>query len=733
VTQTPAPARSRSGGANLRARLFPGDRRLWLCAAAVIGVGAIAILVSLLVPRDYFTGTNSIRTRGFPVELRKGDRVCVPDVQVPAGTGRIEMEVWAHRGPLAPIAATLSTASGRKVADASSPAGPPGRRKVEFTLPKQGSSVPGATLCLRAAAPVLVGGLADIQGNDRPLKLNGKDYPARLALWFRPPAGQQRSLLSHPGEILDRAALMRPGWVGTWTYWVLLIGVMPLLAYAAVRLLASAEDPRRSARRLAVTVGALGLLNACAWALVTTPFNAPDESEHFAYVQYFAETGHETQREGTPNPRGVYSVDESYALDTVRILSWNEAFDGRPPWTGLAEKRLVERQQADPGADRRDTGGGPTPATWAHSPAYYATLTPAYFAGRTGSSWDELTLMRFTSALYAAIVAACAFLLVRELLLRQRTLAVAAGLLVAFHPMLGFIGGAVNNDNGVNALAAVVILLTVRGIRRGLTVRSGVALGAALALLPIMKATGFALYPLVALAGLGMLVRRHSRRDLIAYATAVASVLAVFAAWSALSGLWDQPAAAASGGGGANASTAASGALDNPLGYLSYLWQVFLPPLPFMTDLFIFKWPFFNIYIERGWAAFGWYAALFPRWVYSLILVVTLAVGALGARAAWRYRDWVKRHWLEVAFVCLVPVTVLAAVEAAYFTTAPRQALAEFGRYLFPAMTALAALAVGSCLGLGRRWAPVAATGLVAGVIVLDYASQLLSLASFYT
>jgi len=40
---------------------------------------------------------------------------------------------------------------------------------------------------------------------------------------------------------------------------------------------------------------------------------------------------------------------------------------------------------------------------------------------------------------------------------------------------------------------------------------------------------------------------------------------------------------------------------------------------------------------------------------------------------------------------------------------------------------------VGACLGLGRRWAPVAATALVAGVIVLDYASQLLSLAGFYT
>jgi hypothetical protein len=81
----------------------------------------------------------------------------------------------------------------------------------------------------------------------------------------------------------------------------------------------------------------------------------------------------------------------------------------------------------------------------------------------------------------------------------------------------------------------------------------------------------------------------------------------------------------------------------------------------------------------------------------------------------------------------LVPVAVIGAVEAAYFTPTPRQVLSEFGRYLFPAITALAAIAVGSCLGLGRRWAPVAAVALAMAVVVLDYASQLLSLAGFYT
>jgi hypothetical protein len=152
-----------------------------------------------------------------------------------------------------------------------------------------------------------------------------------------------------------------------------------------------------------------------------------------------------------------------------------------------------------------------------------------------------------------------------------------------------------------------------------------------------------------------------------------------------------------------------------------------------MTDLQVARWPFFNIYIERGWGSFGWYAVQFPRTVYGIIALVTAAVGVGGVLTVRRYRDWARRNWLPLVFVALVPAVVIAAVEAAYFAPEPRQVVPEFGRYLFPAITALAAMAVGACLAFGRRHAPVAATALVSGVIVLNYASQLLTLAGFYT
>ena len=94
-----------------------------------------------------------------------------------------------------------------------------------------------------------------------------------------------------------------------------------------------------------------------------------------------------------------------------------------------------------------------------HQPAYYALLAPAYLAVRSQSTFSQLTAMRLVSALLGAIVAVCAFGVVRELLPRQRAAAAAAGLLVAFHPMFGFISGAVNNDNGINAAAALSLYL----------------------------------------------------------------------------------------------------------------------------------------------------------------------------------------------------------------------------------------------------------------------------------
>ena len=728
MTQAPAPARPRRGRGSLAARLFPGDRRIWLTAAAVLGAGAIVVLIALFLPRDYYTGTNSVRTRSYEVELTRGDELCVRGLNVPAGTGRVQLQADTGGGPHPALTGRLR--SGGQTSPPVRVAGrpEPGPRKVSFAVPRRPGSPESARgdFCVRAEGKVFFGGMGDVQAGDTLPTVNGKPVPDRVAVWFLPPAGEKRSLISHFGEIVERASLFRPGFAGPAFYWLLLLVFVPGLAYGAVRLLATAEG--RGVRRLAIGVALLAFGNAAAWAFITPSFNSPDESEHFAYVQYFAETGKGVQRAGAVPPRPVYSSDQTTALDAVRLFSSNEVADGKPPWLKIEEERWRERRAAAPRAPPRDDGGGSTPATTSHSPAYYALLAPAYTAAGGGSTWDQLTAGRLTSALFGAIVALCAFLLVRQFAPRHPVPAVAAGLLVGFHPLFSFMSGSINNDMGVNAAAAVVILLVVRGLMRGLSWRSGAALGAAIALLPVLKGTGYALYPLLLLAFAAMLLRHHSRADLRGYVGLAGGFVAAYVAWAVVSSAFDQSTVTTPGG-----VAPGNSAFSDPSGYLSYLWQIFLPPLPFMTDLLAPRWPFWDIYIVRGWGAFGWYAITFPLWVYAAIFLVTLVVGGLGAKLLATHRDRLRRDWPALLFLIAVPVVIIAAVEAAYWAPSQRPVIPEFGRYLFPAVSALAAMAVGACFALGRRWAPVAATALVGGMIVLNFASQLLTLAGFYS
>ena len=66
------------------------------------------------------------------------------------------------------------------------------------------------------------------------------------------------------------------------------------------------------------------------------------------------------------------------------------------------------------------------------------------------------------------------------------------------------------------------------------------------------------------------------------------------------------------------------GARDHPQAYLVWLWQVLVPvKLWFMQDFTVVKWPFYNIYVERGFGSYGWYAIQFPAWVYITVVLAT--------------------------------------------------------------------------------------------------------------
>jgi Predicted membrane protein (DUF2142) len=714
--------------------VLAGDRRVWR-AAAVTALPLLALITLYsLRPRDYYTGTNSVEVYSYIVETPAGEPVCVPGLHVPAGTARLRVQLISRTRvrPALKLALSLNGPAGGTIESSLAPLTVPANRTsvAVFTIPELPAhpATRSASLCLTAGDVVNWGGTPlPAVPSPAPPTVGGRPLAGRIAVWYLPPAGSRSSWLSRAGPILHRGSLFRPGLVGPWLYVLVLLVVLPALALASVRCLALAAQVNGRGSRIAAWLFAIAAVNFACWAFITPPFQAPDEVDHFAYTQSLVERGEAPARDaGSPLPR--WSSSENLALEDMSFFTDHQVGGTRLPWLALQERRYrAQVAQTHPRAD--DGGGNETAAT--HGPLYYAALAPAYVVAGS-SPFSQLTLMRLTSALIGALTVLFTFLLALELVPGRPWLAVLAALLVAYEPMYGFISGAVNNDVGVNAGAAALELLLIRMLRRGVTLPLGVLTGVLLVLLPSIKGTAYSLYPVAAIAVLATLWRHHRRSDAAGWGGLLLGAVAMRALSVPISNVFHSSTGGNTPGVGSNIG-ASGGALEHPLGYLAYLWEVFLPRLSFMAPHFEAPGlPAFTIFVERGWGAFGWYDVFFPHWVYVTILVAMLIVPFLAIAAARRELTFVRRHALELGILLLTPIAVVAGFEAAYYTTGTRPVIAEFGRYAFPAIGPIAVLVVGALHAFGRRHMLTVGVGLLAAMIALSYSSQLLTLASFY-
>ena len=510
--------------------MFAGDRRVWK-AAAIAAVPFLALIAFYcLRPRDYYTGTNSVEAYGYIVETAPGEPVCVPGLRIPAGTARIRLQLLsgARTRPALHMALHLGGSQARAIDSALAPIVVPSNRvsAAVFTIPRLPShpSEPLASLCLTASDVVNWGGTPLLTPpSAAPPTAGGRPILGRIAVWYLPPAGSQRSYVSRIGAILHRASLFRPSPVGPWLYVLILLIVLPGLALASVRCLAlTALAGGGSVRRTVAWLFAIAALNFACWALITPPFQAPDEVDHFAYTQSLVQRGEAPSRNlDSPLPR--WSSAETLALEDTSFFNDHQVGDTRPPWTSRQQVHYSAKVAASHPSSS-DGGGNETAAT--HGAIYYAALAPAYLLA-SSSPFSQLTLMRLTSALIGALTVVFAFLLARELAPGRPWLGVLAALLVAYQPMYGFISGAVNNDVGVNAGAAALELLLIMMLRRGVTLRLGLLTGGLLIALPIVKGTAYSLYPVVGIALLATLYRHHRRAGIPGWAALAAAALVV--------------------------------------------------------------------------------------------------------------------------------------------------------------------------------------------------------------
>ncbi|WP_157251756.1 DUF2142 domain-containing protein [Patulibacter americanus] len=694
--------------------LFPGSRIVWLAALVAVVVGGLLtarVLNAKVLP---LTGTNSVDVAAVIATAEPKQQVCVRDLVIPAGTGRLQVWMGFPTARGAVVVRGEVRGGGRVV---------PFRQRFKsgggdwktVTLPGGGSpgAMPDADVCFRTPNSAIDLGGASVQRlPDAPVSTVGREELASVdvGVRFLTPVGQEPRAVSQLDDALRRSEVFKAFPGGSLVLWLVLLG-FPAVLYGAVRVAATVDG--RSARGLAVRAGGLALFAGVAWAVMMPPFFGADESEHVAYAQHIAETNRRADAARTA--RAPYSSEETLLLGALHHNSSILSGGGRPRWDSSWERRFDDLDDDV----RQDDGGGFTESASGHSPLYYAIASVPYRVLDGAMNLPQLNVaMRVWNALLASVVAVLAVLAAALVFPRARAAWWVAGCTVALQPVASSVAGTVNNDTLVNVLAALVIYLLLHAWRHGPRLGSMVALGVATVLLPVAKVTGFALWPVVVVGIVCVAVRHRGARPallrlLALPAAAALAVLLWIAVVSPLLGggtgaLYNaHPAEPVVGGGAAVAGI-------SRIQQAQYLLQTVLPGPVFGADLFVQQWPLFGIYVERGWGSFGWLnASLNDRTIKAIGLLLGVA-WLLAAVAALQRRSNI-RQWFGSALILGTAVaSVVAFVAVAYATTAPRPVYGEQGRYLFPALVALGVLAGAGVLAFRDRGRQIV-LGLVAG------------------
>jgi hypothetical protein len=517
----------------------------------------------------------------------------------------------------------------------------------------------------------------------------------------------------------------------------MIVEALSRLAPGAIRTRARGRSPRvaitrglarvRTVPRPLAALLAVAGIQVVAWTLVMPPFQGPDETAHFAYVQHLAETGEAPEQTGGSGAN--FSSEQAEAMRWENVHALIGVLDMRPGWTEAEERRWRE-VEASLSDEASANGDGPN-SVGQNPPLYYALEAIPYHLAPGGSFFNRFYLTRLGSA--ACYLAAVAFmwLIASELFppLWARTLATA---IVALHPKLPMLGASVNADILLVLAWTAFIYVGLRIIRHGPSVKRLLGAGTAAAASVLTHGRGLAIIgALLVLLGIAYLRWRPAPRRALrgaALSLGIAGLgLAVVAVFT--SGV--------SGGGaiyGGEIGRIGEKAF-NIRELLSYVWQFYLPKLQFMQPTIgLQDYGFREVYVQSFYGEFASLEVEFPRFVTDLLEVaMVLLLFALYTVAVTRL-EAVKRNWPIIAFLLLTGLSLIALLHVtAYNSMLVNPADPLFtGRYLLPLVSILAIGVTVVVMALPRRLGAFATGGLVATGIVLQLTGLGLSFVRFY-
>lgn len=682
------------------------DRRALVCAllAALLIAGGLAHVLAQRTQRR--AGTDGVWIQA-EAPIGAGSTACQGRELLPADTVTLQIPGRTSRPPF------VTVRQGAHVLDRVD--GTATRTAIEAPIVPRRHDLANVEVCLRfrAHAALLAG---PTPPQDGPVEIDGSVYAASLPIAYLLPG--ERSWWSFAPRVAARMGRGRGPWTAGWTAWLigaLVLGALVLAAGVVLRTLV--EDGAR--RRTAAAIAAVAFLNAAAWSLITPAFQVPDEVAHVAYVQSVGETGAPPR-----DPRSiVLSPEQSAAMADAGFGTMAAPTLHAGAWSPLQQARLLAdlRRPLSRRASIPAGEGEPEP------PLYYTLESLPYRAAAGATLLDGLTLMRLLSAALAGVTALLCFLFVRECLPGRPWAWTVGGLGVAFAPMLGFISGGVNPDALLYALSAALFLCVARAWRRGMTRRLALVAGALIAAGMLTKVNFYGLVP-GALLGLALAARRTT----LAWDRRLAALLGVtlllagglFVLGTGFQVLvWHRPFAV-----GRPAAPESHVGLWSHLGYI---WQVFLPRLPFQPRTTLTH-PGYEQLFRSFVGVFGWMVVWLPARAYRAAELVLALTGALALRSLladrrelrWRSRELLS--YLAMAAVLLLLVGLSADLRRDILHIVQ-------GRYLLPLLPLFGMLLALGARGAGERWGRALGVGLVAAAVALSLLGQLTTVAFFYS
>ncbi len=413
------------------------------------------------------------------------------------------------------------------------------------------------------------------------------------------------------------------------------------------------------------------------YSLSTPLFEAPDEYLHFLFAQRLA-NGAGLPDLNPSDPGGEPSAQEGgqaplYYLLGALVIRW-----ASPPDAELSLRRYPHGGPGAPGAPGKNV--------WIHGPEEDWPYRGPFLAAR---------LLRFLSVLLGMLAVAGTFLAAREIWPDRLSYAVGSAALNAFNPQFLFISGAISNDPlaaaAGNWVAYLAVRLWRRGAGRGLYLALGVALGIAL----LSKASLAGISVLAVAVAIGAAVRRRLSRQ-----ASVERLLLLLVPPVAIAGWWylrnlrlygdpfalTVSALIAGGGGGSDS------------------WQSIAQDLDGLRHSF--------------WAVFGSFNIVADPAVYLLYdgLMLLAAVGLV----LYAFRVWRRREPEGPALLFLLAGVMVAWAGLVRWRML---VLAFQGRLLFPVVGAIAILMTAGLYGLvPRRVRPWFTVALGLGLLVLAVA-----------